>query len=159
MNKILILIIIIIILYSICYFIFPEEISILQMKKNNINIDTLLSKQPIVIEDNIDTNYIQKIFKYNIINLYNIKELWTRSQFKYTLIYAKIDISIFISNPKCFSTKIPDENDTVIEIKLKKYNSLILPYKWYYSLNEENKDTVIIQGIHDYITYILSIIF
>jgi len=39
MNKILILIIIIIILYSICYFIFPEEISILQMKKNNININ------------------------------------------------------------------------------------------------------------------------
>ena len=129
------------------------------MKKNNINIDTLLSKQPIVIEDNIDTNYIQKIFKYNIINLYNIKELWTRSQFKYTLIYAKIDISIFISNPKYFSTKIPNENDTVIEIKLKKYNSLILPFKWYYSLNEENKDTVIIQGIHDYITYILSLFF
>ena len=78
---------------------------------------------------------------------------------KYTLIYAKIDISIFISNPKYFSTKIPNENDTVIEIKLKKYNSLILPFKWYNSLNEENKDTVIIQGIHDYITYILSIIF
>ena len=55
-----------------------------------------------------------------------------------------------------FKDKIPDENDTIIDIKLNKNQSIILPFKWYYSL--ENKNNIIEYGIHDYITYLLSFI-
>ena len=69
MKKIIIIILAsIFILYSLCYFIFPEEISILQFKKNKLNIEKLILKQPIVIEDQIDSKFINDVFKYNKIS-------------------------------------------------------------------------------------------
>ena len=51
----------------------------------------------------------------------------------------------------------PTENDIVIDIQLKKDQTLILSFKWYYSLIE--KEDVKLYGIHDYITYGLNFIF
>ena len=129
----------------------------IQLKKNKLNIDNLLSKQPIVIEDDIDSTFIKNIFKYNKIFKFNSKNLWERTQFKYTLLYAKNDTNIFISNPKQFKNIIPNVDDIVINIKLNKNKSIILPFKWYYSL--DNKNNILIYGIHDYITLFFSFIF
>lgn len=149
-KLIFILILISLILYSLCYFIFPEEILILQLNKTKLNIENLLSKQPIVIEDNIDIKFINNTFKYNKIIKFNYKNLWERSPFKYILLYANNDTNIFISNPKKFKNILPNKEDIIIDIKLKKNKCIILPFKWYYSL--QNKDDILIYGIHDYIT-------
>lgn len=158
MKKILLAIVLIIaIIYSLCYLIFPEEIVLLQVKKENLSIDNLLSKQPIIIENKINREYIDKIFKFNLISKIKKNNIWNRTNNKYTLFFAKNDTTIFISNPKKIKYEEPTKNDIVIEIKIKKDQSLILPYKWYYSL--DNKNQIIKYGIHDYITYIYNIIF
>jgi|UniRef100_A0A6C0JNX4 hypothetical protein len=158
MKKILLaIVLIIIIIYSLCYLIFPEEIVLLQVKKENLSIDNLLSKQPIIIENKINREYIDKIFKFNLISKIKKNNIWNRTNNKYTLFFAKNDTTIFISNPKKIKYEEPTKNDIVIEIKIKKDQSLILPYKWYYSL--DNKNQIIKYGIHDYITYIYNIIF
>tara|TARA_B100001540_G_C15816779_1_gene648011 strand:+ start:201 stop:686 length:486 start_codon:yes stop_codon:yes gene_type:complete len=158
MKKILLaIVLIIIIIYSLCYLIFPEEIVLLQVKKENLSINNLLSKQPIIIENKINREYIDKIFKFNLISKIKKNNIWNRTNNKYTLFFAKNDTTIFISNPKKIKYEEPTKNDIVIEIKIKKDQSLILPYKWYYSL--DNKNQIIKYGIHDYITYIYNIIF
>ena len=61
MKKILLAIVLIIaIIYSLCYLIFPEEIVLLQVKKENLSIDNLLSKQPIIIENKKIENILIK---------------------------------------------------------------------------------------------------
>jgi len=157
MKKIILIIIICIILYTLCYFIFPEEISILQFKKDKLNIDNLILKQPIVIEDNIDTKFINEIFKYNKIVKYKSKNLWERSPFKYTLIYANNNTNLYISNPKKIKNTIPSEEDIIIDIKLNKNKCIIIPFKWYYSLNK--REDILIYGIHDYVTLFFNFFF
>jgi len=156
LKKIIYYILIILIIYSLCYYIFSDEIIILQVEKNKLNIDNLLSKKPIVIYDKIDKEFINNTFKYNLIYKYNSDKIWERTKYKYTILYAKNNTNIFITNPDKIKDKIPDENDTIIDIKLNKNQSIILPFKWYYSL--ENKNNIIEYGIHDYITYLLSFI-
>jgi hypothetical protein len=156
LKKILYYILIILIIYSLCYYIFSDEIIILQVEKNKLNIDNLLSKKPIVIYDKIDKEFINNTFKYNLIYKYNSDKIWERTKYKYTILYAKNNTNIFITNPDKIKDKIPDENDTIIDMKLNKNQSIIIPFKWYYSL--ENKNNVIEYGIHDYITYLLSFI-
>jgi hypothetical protein len=156
LKKILYYILIILIIYSLFYYIFSDEIIILQVEKNKLNIDNLLSKKPIVIYDKIDKEFINNTFKYNLIYKYNSDKIWERTKYKYTILYAKNNTNIFITNPDKIKDKIPDENDTIIDMKLNKNQSIIIPFKWYYSL--ENKNNVIEYGIHDYITYLLSFI-
>ena len=94
MKKIIIIIATIFILYSLCYFIFPEEISIFQFKKDKLNIENLILKQPIVIEDQIDSKFINDVFKYNKIKKFESKNIWERLPYKYTILYANNDTNI-----------------------------------------------------------------
>ena len=157
MKNLLLIIILLIVLYSSLYFIFKEEIVIQQINKNNISLDILINKQPIVIEDKLTKKEINNLFNYNIIEYSTYNKIWERNQYKYLLIYALNNTNIFISNPKKLKFETPTENDTVIDIQLKKDQTLIISFKWYYSLIE--KEDVKIYGIHDYITYGLNFIF
>lgn len=158
MKNLLLIIILLIIVYSSLYFIFKEEIIIQQIKKNNITLDILINKQPIIVEDKLIKKEIQNLFQYNIIEYTSLYDkIWNRNQYKYILIQALNDTNVIISNPKKIKIEIPLENDTVIDIQLKKNQTLILSFKWYYSLI--NKEDIIIYGIHDYITYGLNFIF
>jgi len=158
MKNLLLIIILLIILYSSLYFIFKEEIIIQQIKKINITLDILISKQPIIIEDKLTQKEIENLFKYNIIEYPPIYDkIWNRNQYKYILIYALNDTNVFISNPKKIKIEIPLENDIVIDIQLKRNQTLLISFKWYYSLI--NKGDIKIYGIHDYITYGLNFIF
>jgi hypothetical protein len=51
MKNLILIIILLLIIYSSLYFIFKDEIIMQQVKKNNITLDLLISKQPIVVED------------------------------------------------------------------------------------------------------------
>jgi hypothetical protein len=152
---ILILSIIIIIIYTICYYIFPKEVSILQTDIENFDINILSSRQPIVISDYIQNpeQVINSWFKYNIINFdnnhndNNNDNDWKHNNHKYLFINAVKDTEIIIY--KAQITKInPTPEDKIIIIKLKQNQSLILPFKWKYYGNNIN-----IWNIDDIITF------
>lgn len=161
-NIYIIIFIIIILLYIYCYFIYPSSIIILQSTLNNFDFNLLLQRQPLVIGDKIiDIDKIINLwFSPNIIN-YDIKNIninnWNKNNHKYLFIYSldNIEILLYQAGQK-FINDIPDEKEPILAIKLKKNQSLIIPFKWYYNIKNNNNIKVI--GIHDYITYIINYI-
>jgi len=158
LNLIIIVITIIILIYIYCYFIFPTSILILQTNINDFNFNILTTRQPIVISSKIKEKekLINAWFNYNIIN-YNYQpnvNIWNHNKFKYLFLYTIDDTEIII-NKASYNSNQPDENDNIIVIKLEKNQSLIIPFKWKYYINESEKIEII--GIHDLITFFLSL--
>ena len=161
MKLLIIILTIIIIIYAYCYYIFPNEISILQTDLSNFNFSLLSSRQPIVISDFIQNplEVINSWFNYNIINS-NMNDNnndnnndWIHNNYKYLFINAYDDTEVIIY--KAEITKInPKAEDNIIIIKLQKNQSLILPFKWKYYSNNINK-----WGIDDLITFSFGRIF
>ena len=153
MKLLIIILLIILIIYAYCYYIFPNEISILQTDLSNFNFNLLTSRQPIVISDFIQepSDVIKSWFNYNIINSNiindNINNDWIHNNYKYLFINAYDDTEVIIY--KAEITKInPKPEDNIIIIKLLKNQSLILPFKWKYYATNINKI-----GIDDLITF------
>jgi len=155
--NLFIIIIIIILIYISCYFIFPPSVQILQTTITDFNFPVLYTRQPIVIYDYLQEKeeLINSWFKFNYKKNLEIQEnQWIYNKYKYLFISANIDTEIIIYKAS-ISSKIPTENDSIIAIKLKKDQSLILPYRWkYYHNNDIN-----IWGIHDLITFFVSLVF
>ena len=80
MKNLLLIIILLIVVYSSLYFIFKEEIVIQQINKNNLSLDILINKQPIVIEDKLTEKEINNLFNYNIIEYPKYNKIWERNQ-------------------------------------------------------------------------------
>jgi hypothetical protein len=139
-------------IYVICYYIFPKEISILQTNIQNFNFSILLSRQPIVISDYIKNpmEVINSWFNYNFISKINDNEItndWIHNNYKYLFINAIEDTEVIIYNAQITKIK-PTSDDKIIIIKLQKNQSLILPFKWKYYGTNINK-----WGIDDIITF------
>jgi len=120
----------------------------------------LNSRQPIVISDYLydKDKLIYSWFNYNFINLLNDYEYndWQHNNNKYLFVNANNDTEVIIHKASFIFT-IPDENDKIIAIKLEKDQSLIIPFKWKYFIN--NKNDVMIWAIDDYITSFLGLLF
>lgn len=157
---ILLVILIIFVLYSFCYFIYPTSIIILQTTLNDFNFNQLLQKQPLVIGDKIaDINtLLQSWFSPNIINKYlPLSYIWNINNYKYMFIYSLEDTELLLLQAgKKLINNNPDDKDTILAIKLYKNQSIILPFKWRFFYDKQN---IAIFGIHDYITYLLHIIY
>jgi hypothetical protein len=162
MNLILIIIIILILIYISCYFIFPPSTQILQTTVNDFTFPILYTRQPIVIDDYIQEkeDLIYSWFNYNFIKKLdtndNDEPEWKHNNYKYLFMNANADTEVIIYKAS-ISSKIPDENDRIIAIKLKKDQSLIIPYKWKYFINK-NED-VSLWGMNDLITFFVSFVF
>jgi hypothetical protein len=121
-----------------CYYVFPKEISILQTEIDTFNLTSLALRQPIVISDLLqDPNeIIESWFKFNFkYQDYDISNDWMQNRHKYLFINALEDTEIIIYKAEIKKTN-PNPDDKIIAIKLKKYQSLILPFKWkYYGIN------------------------
>lgn len=143
----------IIIIYICCYFIFPPDILILQTNISDFNFSSLITRQPIVIGDYLQEpeKLVQLWFNTNFKTSLNPTNDWVQNKNKYLFINASKDTEIIIYKATIFSY-IPNEDDKIIAIKLKKSQSLILPYRWNYYLNP---DDVSIWGINDVITSFL----
>ena len=153
MKLLIIILSIIIIIYAYCYYIFPNDITILQTDLSNFNFNLLTARQPIVISDFIQepSDVIKSWFNYNIINANanaNANDNdWIHNNYKYLFINANDDTEVIIY--KAEITKInPKPEDNIIIIKLLKNQSLILPFKWKYYATNINKI-----GIDDLITF------
>ena len=148
--KLLIIIICCIIIYTYCYYIFPTEISILQTEIDKFKLTSLSLRQPIVITDLLQDpiNLIDSWFKYNIKKKdENIDDDWMQNNHKYMFINANKDTEIIIYKAETKRTN-PTAEDNIIIIKLKRYQSLILPFKWKYYGTNFNK-----WAIDDLITF------
>ena len=162
MKIILIIIFIIILfLYTLCYYIFPSDITILQTTIEHFNFDLLSSRQPIVISDYLNNpeEIINSWFKYNIISYDDDNDNddndddWKHNNSKYLFINANEKTEIIIY--KAERTKEnPPEDGKIIIIKLEKNQSLILPFIWKYYENKIDK-----WKIDDYITFFAGWIF
>lgn len=161
MKFIIIIIVIIILIYISCYFIFPPEIQIMQTTINDFNFSILYTRQPIVIYDCVKEKeeLINSWFKYNTItdiNDFNNNHEWIHNKYKFLFISANDNIEVIISKASIYPT-IPKETDSIIVIKLQKDQSLILPYRWKYFIEDNNKINV--WGINDLITSCVSFVF
>ena len=151
MKLLIIIICCIIIAYAICYYVFPPEISILQTEIEEFKLSSLLLRQPIVISDQLQnpTEVIESWFKYNF--KYEDQSLsnedWVHNNHKYLFINATEDTEIIIYKAEIKRSN-PTPEDKIIIIKLKKNQSLILPFKWKYYGSHINK-----WGIDDLITF------
>jgi hypothetical protein len=175
---ILILSIIILIIYTICYYIFPTEVSIYQTDIEKFDINVLSSRQPIVISDYVQNpeDIINSWFKYNIINFDdngndngngndndndndngngndngndNDNDNNDWKHNNHKYLFINALEDTEIIIYKAQITKInPTPEDKIIIIKLKQNQSLILPFKWKYYGNKIN-----IWNIDDIITF------
>jgi len=144
-------------LYTLCYYIFPSDISILQTTIDFFTFDLLTSRQPIVISDYLQNpeEIINSWFKYNIINHTDNEDDddWKQNNNKYLFINAIENTEVIIY--KAQRTKEnPPEDSKIIIIKLEKNQSLILPFKWKYYGNKIDK-----WEIDDFITFFVGRIF
>lgn len=157
MKLIYIIIILIIIFYTLCYYIFPSELSILQTNIESFNFSLLSKRQPIVISNYIQEpiKVINSWFKYNFIkklNINNIENNWKHNNYKYLFIYATKNIEVIIYKAH-IQKQNPKSTDKIIIIKLEKNQSLILPFKWKYYIEYDNNENHEIWGIDDLITF------
>jgi hypothetical protein len=151
--KLIFIVICCIIIYGMCYYVFPKEISILQTEIDTFNLTSLALRQPIVISDLLqDPNeIIESWFKFNFkYQDYDISNDWMQNRHKYLFINALEDTEIIIYKAEIKKTN-PNPDDKIIAIKLKKYQSLILPFKWKYFGINFNK-----WAIDDLITFSLG---
>lgn len=161
MNKYLIIAIVILLIYIYSYFIFPLSIVIIQTTLSDFNFNLLTEKQPIILGDKItDVNtIITSWFKFNIIQdiLFNFKYNWNINYHKYLMIYCLEDTEILLYKAG-YSVKnnVPDNKEIIVAVKVKENHCIIIPYKWYYNI--KNNNNIKLYGIHDYITYILNIV-
>lgn len=159
--RLYLFIIFIILLYLYGYFVFPKNISILQTSLQEFDFSLLLMKQPIVIEDCVkDIVAVLKLwFSTNIIRdtTFNQKHVWNINSFKYLFVYAIDDLEMYLYPPRHkIVADIPNSADPILAIKVKRHQSIIIPYRWKYNL--KNIDSVKMYGVHDYATYALDII-
>lgn len=151
-----IIIIIIIICILAIYHYHPKTIIINQTTIDKFNFNLLYQKYPIVITNNIINldDILNTWFKYNFIYNSNIDSNWQQSTSKYTIIHNNNDfkIDIHICNPNIkINNKMPTSDSKIITIHLSQNQFIILPFNWYYYL--ENNNTVI--NIHDLYTIFL----
>lgn len=149
--KLYVIILCLILLYLYGYFVHPQNVSIMQTTLEEFDFNLLLIKQPIVIEDCIKDviSVLDSWFSTNIIRdvSFNAKHVWNINSFKYLYVYARADGEVYIH---------PPSTETVLAIKLKSCQSIIVPYRWRY--NVKNTDSVKMYGVHDYATYLLDIV-
>lgn len=162
MKIYLYIILLIFILYSLCYFIYPNSIIILQTTLNEFDFNQLLQRQPLVIGDKIIDidKLIELWFSPNIINKKNHinNDKWITNRYKYLIVYTENNTEILLSKA---GTKLikgyPDENkETILAIKLYENQGIIIPYRWHYYCEDKN---IKIYGIDDYITYLIQYIY
>jgi hypothetical protein len=82
---------------------------------------------------------------------------WNINVYKYLLAYAQKDTEILLyQSGQKMVDHMPDINEPVIAIKMKAYQSVVIPYRWYYNI--KTKDEYYLYGIHDYITYTIDLV-
>lgn len=159
--NLIIIILAILLGYVYCYFIFPTNISIIQSSLEDFDFHLLLKRQPLMIEDKIKDIIVvlNSWFSSNIIQdiYFDEKRLWNLNSHKYLYCYALSDAEILLYPPgNKVVNDTPDNREPVIGIPLKAKQSIIIPFRWYYNI--KNNQSIKLYGIHDYVTYTIDMV-
>jgi hypothetical protein len=158
-RQILFLIVVgLIIWYIGYYFRPPKHVAILQTSLAEFTLDLLIQRQPIVFSDAVaDWRQLRTAwFAYHRVEEgEGAKEPsteWTRNRYKYLLLQPHQDSEILLypAFKKLNKEGRPPEDETLLAIKLKAHQIVVLPYRWFFYMPE----TVPYgwMGAHDYIT-------
>jgi len=151
MNWLIYVIVFILCFYILCYFSYPQQITIIQSDIENFDINTLFSKQPIIIDTKIINSNDIIISWFSIFNIIRdiniINNNIYKNKYKYLIIHPENDTNIFLNSP---TQKMTD----LLEIQLRAKQLLIVPYNW--KILIENSEKIKFVGIHDCITYLVN---
>lgn len=136
--------------------------SILQTSLTDFDFNMLQQRQPLVVQDCIAeddlNNVLQAWFSPNITNVYNVKidgsTPWNINNYKYCYAYALEDTELMLCPANIKSGNGEADEPICLAIKMKKSQSVIIPFKWQYG----NINDIILYGIHDYVTWILDLL-
>lgn len=136
----------------------PSNVVIMQSSLADFDLNMLLEKQPIVIQDRVEN--IQPAwdgwFRYNIKSRFEIMpEIgWIKNRYKRMLLHGLSDGEVLLCPPGCKTAGgVPDPSEEVIAIKLYQGMSLLIPYRWHFAVTEK----VYANGIHDLVTYLIPL--
>lgn len=150
--------------YIMYYYRPPKQIAILQTTLPDFTFDILLQRQPIVLYDRVaDWDELKKAWfpsnrtevetnsnNANVVGATATDE-WIRNYYKYLFIQPVQDTEIFLYPAhKKLREGRPPTDETLLTIKLKSAQALILPYRWHYCV--PSKITYSTFGIHDLLT-------
>lgn len=149
-------IVVILYIYISYYYRYSEEPTIIHSYEKLFQNNVMLEKRPIVLLENEKS--LEEIHKKN--TPYMIKKNldydtsnWVRNKYKYLYIQPTdtSELHLLQASKKLTEDGIPDKDETLITLKVKKNQIIILPYHWYY-YTETPINSV---GVHDYISWIL----
>lgn len=149
-------IVVILYIYISYYYRYSEEPTIIHSYEKLFQNNVMLEKRPIVLLENEKS--LEEIHKKN--SPYMIKKNldydtsnWVRNKYKYLYIQPTdtSELHLLQASKKLTEDGIPDKDETLITLKVKKNQIIILPYHWYY-YTETPINSV---GVHDYISWIL----
>ncbi len=154
---VLIIIAILLYIYISYYYRYPSNVSIIQSALSYFDVNLLQEKQPIVLEDKIEDIQIFKKswFKWNYTKYYQlpeqVPEKWYKNQYKYLIIQPQESIELYLcpANIK-FVNDIPPAEETLIIMKLKAKQMVILPFHWKYMI--QTYQPIYYLGVHDVLT-------
>jgi len=142
--------------YILYYYRPPKHIAILQTTLPDFTFDILLQRQPIVLYDRIaDWDELKKAWfpsNRTEVNMSAevIEDIWVRNYYKYLFIQPVQDTEIFLYPAhKKLSEGRPPTDETLLTIKLKGAQALILPYRWHYCVPKTSYSKF---GVHDFLT-------
>jgi hypothetical protein len=149
-------IVVILYIYISYYYRYSEEPTIIHSYEKLFQNNVMLEKRPIILLENEKS--LEEIHKKN--SPYMIKKNldydtsnWVRNKYKYLYIQPTdtSELHLLQASKKLTEDGIPDKDETLITLKVKKNQIIILPYHWYY-YTETPINSV---GVHDYISWIL----
>ena len=149
-------IVVILYIYISYYYRYSEEPTIIHSYEKLFQNNVMLEKRPIILLENEKS--LEEIHKKN--TPYMIKKNldydtsnWVRNKYKYLYIQPTdtSELHLLQASKKLTEDGIPDKDETLITLKVKKNQIIILPYHWYY-YTETHINSV---GVHDYISWIL----
>lgn len=151
-----ILIAIIIYIYISYYYRYSDESTIIHSYEKVFQNNVMLEKQPIILLENektlkeIHETYTPYMIKKNID--YETSN-WIRNKYKYLYIQPTETSELHLLQPskKLDNEGLPNKEDTLITLKVKINQIIILPYHWYYY----SETPINIVGVHDYISWVL----
>lgn len=130
----------------------------MQTSLEQFDFNLLANRQPIVIQDTVkDVKSLLTAWFYpNIVQdiEFDSKRIWNINYHKYLFCMVLQDTEFLLYPPgNKVIDDVPDNREPVLSIPLKKHQCLIIPYRWYYNVKN---DDVILYGIHDYVTFFLD---
>lgn len=147
---------IIVYVYISYYYRYSDEDNIIHSYERVFQSNVMLEKLPIVLLENDKS--IQEI--HQTYSPYMIKKTvnyepskWVRNKYKYLYIQPTETSELHLLQPskKLTDEEIPNKEDTLVTLKVKKNQIIILPYHWYYY----TETPINVVGVHDYISWIL----